>query len=88
MALYPGSEPKPVELFAGFNPALLLSMVIISCGVALTVLRRPVADVQARASAGLRAIPSSEQGFLAVLRSISIVSTRVTATVQNGSLPI
>ena len=73
VALYPGSEPKPVELFAGFNPALLLSMVIISCGVALTVLRRPVADVQARASAGLRAIPSSEQGFLAVLRSISRV---------------
>jgi len=56
--------------------------------VALAVLRRPVADVQARASAGLQTVPSTEQGFLAVLRSISVVSTRVTATVQNGSLPI
>ncbi len=88
IALYPGSEPNPVELFAGFNTALLLSAVIVGCGVALTLLRRPVAVVQARASAGLRAVPSSEQGFLAVLRSISVVATRVTATVQNGSLPI
>jgi multicomponent Na+:H+ antiporter subunit A len=87
-ALYPGSEPKPVVLFAGFNTALLLSMVIIGCGVVLTLLRRPVAEAQARASAGLRAVPSTEQGYLAVLRSISIVSDRVTATVQNGSLPI
>ncbi|HUS41660.1 MAG TPA: hydrogen gas-evolving membrane-bound hydrogenase subunit E [Ilumatobacteraceae bacterium] len=87
-ALYPGSEPKPVELFAGFNTALLLSAVIIVCGIALTVLRAPVADLQARASDRLQAVPSTEQGFLAVLRSISVVSTRVTATVQNGSLPI
>ncbi len=88
IALYPGSEPKAVELFAGFNTALLLSAVIIACGVALTLLRGPVADAQARASAGLRPIPSSEQGYLAVLRAISVVATRVTATVQNGSLPI
>ncbi len=86
--LYPGSEPEPVELFAGFNTALLLSAVIIGCGVALTLLRRPVGVVQARVSAGMRAVPSSEQGYLAVLRSISVVATRVTATVQNGSLPI
>ena len=88
IALYPGSDPKPVELFAGFNTALLLSALIIGCGAGLTVLRRPVADVQARASAKMHAVPSSGQGFLAVLRSISVVATRVTATVQNGSLPI
>jgi multicomponent Na+:H+ antiporter subunit A len=87
-ALYPGSEPKPVVLFAGFNTALLLSAVIIVGGVALTVMRRPVAAAQARASAGLHTIPSIEQGYLAVLRSISVVAARVTATVQNGSLPI
>ncbi len=87
-ALYPGSEPKPVVLFAGFNTALLLSMVIIGCGVALTLMRRPVAQAQARASARLRAVPSTEQGYLAVLRAISISAARVTATVQNGSLPI
>jgi multicomponent Na+:H+ antiporter subunit A len=33
-------------------------------------------------------VPSSEQGYLAVLRAVSVVATRVTATVQNGSLPI
>ncbi len=87
-ALYPGSDPAPVELFAGFNPALLLSAVIIVCGIALTLLRRPVADVQAQASDRLQVIPSTEQGYLAVLRSISAVATRVTATVQSGSLPI
>ena len=87
-ALYPGSDPAPVELFAGFNPALLLSAVIIACGIALTLLRRPVADVQAQASDRLQVIPSTEQGYLAVLRSISAVATRVTATVQSGSLPI
>jgi multicomponent Na+:H+ antiporter subunit A len=86
--LYPGSEPKPVQLFAGYNTALLLSALIIACGIALTVLRAPVTDLQARASDRLQAVPSTEQGFLAVLRSISVVSTRVTATVQNGSLPI
>ena len=88
-ALYPGSEPKPVELFAGFNTALLLSAVIIALRRrSHRCCARPVADVQTRASAGLQAVPSTEQGYLAVLRSISVVSTRVTATVQNGSLPI
>ncbi len=86
--LYPGSTPKPVVLFAGFNTALLLSALIIACGVVLTVLRTPVAELQTRASDGLRGVPSTEQGYLATLRSISVVSTRVTATVQNGSLPI
>ncbi len=88
IALYPGSEPKPVELFAGFNTALLLSMLILGCGVALTLLRGPVAQMQRRASSGLRAVPSTEQVFLGVLRSISVIARSVTATVQNGSLPI
>ena len=87
-ALYPGSEPKPLELFAGFNSALMLSVLIILGGVALTVLRGPVADVQRRASVAIRRIPSSEQGYLGVLRAISATANRVTATLQNGSLPI
>jgi multicomponent Na+:H+ antiporter subunit A len=87
-ALYPGSEPKPLELFAGFNSALMLSVLIILGGVALTVLRGPVADVQRRASEAIRRIPSSEQGYLGVLRAISATANRVTATLQNGSLPI
>jgi len=87
-ALYPGSEPKPLELFAGFNPALGLSVLIIVCGTLLTVFRGPAAEAQRRASEALRPVPSGEQGYLAVLKAISITATRVTATVQNGSLPI
>lgn len=87
-ALYPGSEPKPLELFAGFNAALGLSVLIILGGVLLTVFRSQVAAGQRRASNRLRPIPSAEQGYLAVLRAISATARRVTATVQNGSLPI
>jgi multicomponent Na+:H+ antiporter subunit A len=87
-ALYPGSEPKPLELFAGFNTALMLSVLIILSGVALTILARPVGELQRRASVGLRHVPSGEQAYLGVLRAISVTATRVTATVQNGSLPI
>ncbi len=88
ITLYPGSSPKPVQLFAGFNPALALSALIIACGVVLTVFRRQVATFQTWASSGLRAVPSEEQAFLGVLRAISATARRVTATVQNGSLPI
>ena len=87
-ALYPGSEPKPLELFAGFNSALMLSVLIILGGVVLTVLRGPVADLQRRGSEAIRSIPSGEQGYLAVLRAIAVTAKRVTATLQNGSLPI
>jgi multicomponent Na+:H+ antiporter subunit A len=87
-ALYPASEPKALHLFAGFNPALGLSVVIIVCGVLLAVLRTQVAGVQQRASEAIRHVPSGEQGYLGVLRGISATSNRVTATVQNGSLPI
>ncbi|MGB7879029.1 MAG: hydrogen gas-evolving membrane-bound hydrogenase subunit E [Ilumatobacteraceae bacterium] len=87
-ALYPGSEPNPLELFAGFNSAMMLSVLIILGGVALTALRGPVADAQRRASEAIRRIPSSEQGYLGVLRAISATANRVTATLQNGSLPI
>jgi multicomponent Na+:H+ antiporter subunit A len=87
-ALYPGSEPKALHLFAGLNPALGLSVLIIVCGVLLTVLRSQVAAGQRRASVAMRSIPSSEQGYLGVLRGISATADRVTGTVQNGSLPI
>lgn len=87
-ALYPGSEPKPLELFAGFNPALGLSVLIIVCGAVLTVFGGPVAEAQRRASRAIRVVPSGEQGYLAVLRAINFSASRITATVQNGSLPI
>jgi multicomponent Na+:H+ antiporter subunit A len=87
-ALYPGSEPKALHLFAGFNPALGLSVLIIVCGVVLTVFRSQVGSMQRRVSSSLSPVPSGEQAYLGVLRAISASANRVTATVQNGSLPI
>ncbi len=87
-ALYPGTEPKALHLFAGFNPALGLSVVIIVCGVLLTVLRNQVAGVQRRVGDVISPIATGEQGYLGVLRGISLTANRVTGTVQSGSLPI
>ena len=86
--LYPGSEPKALHLFSGFNTALGLSVVVIVCGVLLTVLRGRVARAQRRTGDAIGPIPSGEQGYLGVLRGISATANRVTGIVQSGSLPI
>jgi multicomponent Na+:H+ antiporter subunit A len=61
---------------------------IVVCGVLLTVFRDRVARVQRRVGEVIRPLPSGEQGYLGLLRGISVIANRVTATVQNGSLPI
>ncbi len=88
IALDPGAHPVAVELWGGVNAALLLSALIIACGIALSVLRGPVEAAQRRFSTALRPVPASEQVFWASLRGIGVVARRTTATLQNGSLPI
>ncbi|TVR24684.1 MAG: DUF4040 domain-containing protein [Ilumatobacter sp.] len=88
LALQPGVTPSPVELWAGFNTALVLSLIVISTGLVLTAYRVPLGRLQRRASDAISWIPSAEQGFLACLRGMTDGSKRVTALVQNGSLPI
>ncbi|MEM9513251.1 MAG: hydrogen gas-evolving membrane-bound hydrogenase subunit E [Actinomycetota bacterium] len=88
IALYPGTEPKPVELWSGFTAAFALSLVIIWTGIALAAARAPVEEFQRRASKILAPLPSGEEGFVAVLAGITGTARRVTATLQNGSLPI
>ncbi len=88
VALQPGVTPSTVQLWAGFNTAFVLSLVVITVGVTLAVVGRPVARFQRRASQAIRWIPSAEQGFLFCLRGTLQGSKRVTAVVQNGSLPI
>jgi multicomponent Na+:H+ antiporter subunit A len=88
LALYPGSSPKPLELWAGFNEALLLSAIVILGGVVLTLMRTKVARAQRRGSEAIRFLPTGDEAFAGVLRGISVTSRRVTAVVQNGSLPI
>ncbi len=88
VALYPGTEPKPVELWSGFTAAFALSLLIIGTGIVLAVARTPVEELQRRASKVLAPVPSGEEGFVAVLAGITGTARRVTATLQNGSLPI
>jgi multicomponent Na+:H+ antiporter subunit A len=88
IALEPGAHPADLQLWAGFNAAVVLSIVIIAAGLVLTFLRGPVEVGQRRISQRLAFLPSSEQVFLATLRGVNTIARVVTATLQNGSLPI
>lgn len=87
LGLDPAATPSTVKLWAGFNTAFLLSLVIIATGSALALFRRPVADAQTALSKPLRRLPSTDDAFGFVLRSIDGVARRVTRSVQTGSLP-
>jgi multicomponent Na+:H+ antiporter subunit A len=88
LALDPTATPSTVKLWAGVNTALMLSVLVIGTGVVLAVYRAPVARFQRSASNAISWIPSAEQGFLACLKGVLDGSKRITAVVQNGSLPI
>lgn len=88
IALEPGADPAPLKLWAGVNTALLLSLLIIASGVVLAILRAPIELAQRAGSRAISFVPNSERVFLAILRGVGILARRVTATVQNGSLPI
>jgi len=88
VALEPGAEPSDLYLWNGFNTAFVLSLVIIGCGLLLTLLRTPIEDAQRRGSHALSFIPNSERVFVGILRGVGELARRVTATIQNGSLPI
>ncbi len=47
LGLDPDASPSTVKLWAGFNTAFMISLVIIATGTLLAVFRRPVAHVQA-----------------------------------------
>ena len=87
-ALDPGATPSTVKLWAGFNLAFVLSLIIISTGLAMTVFRTRTARLQTAASRPLRAFPSTDDAYLAVLRSIDAVARHTTRFVQSGSLPV
>ena len=87
IGLDPGADPSTVKLWAGFNTAFVLSLVIISIGSALAWFRRPVAKAQTALARPLRTLPSTDDGFRGILRSIDVASRRITTAVQTGSLP-
>jgi multicomponent Na+:H+ antiporter subunit A len=87
-AIDPAAEPSAVKLWSGFNVAFVLSMLVIAVGTALALARRPVERFQARSHELVRRLPSTEDGYEAVVRAITVVANRVTGVVQSGSLPL
>ncbi len=84
MALDPGSQPEHLALWHGVNAALVLTVVTFAAGGLLFVARRPVARVLALGAA----IPNGTEVYLALLHALNRLANRVTAIVQNGTLPI
>lgn len=85
--LYTDSTPKHVELWAGFNSALLFSTIIIAAGVGLLLVRGPVERLQRTAHRAIGWVPDANQAFTSTVSGVSQFGRRVTGYVQNGSLP-
>lgn len=81
-----GSRPPAVDLsvWHGFGVPLALSALALAGGALLLAGNR---WVQPRLAQG-GAIPSGSEVYLATLRSVGTVATRVTSLVQSGSLPV
>lgn len=80
----PGALHAHLAVWHGVNLALVLSAVTLLVGACLFVARRPVGSLLRRG----RRIPSGDDVYLALLRNLNRIATRVTGVVQNGSLPI
>ena len=76
-------EAEHLALWHGPTLELLLSAITIAGGVALFLLRVPVARFQQRVRLGF----TGEDAYRRTLRSLDIAATRATATIQTGSLP-
>ncbi len=83
VALDPTLDPPNLYLWHGLNTALLLSAVTMAVGTTLFLLR----DRIERWQAGAPGLPSAEGGYNASVAGVMRLATRVTAVVQNGSLP-
>lgn len=76
--------PVRLAVWHGFNLPLALSALTLGGGALLVVGNRAVQAVLATGGA----LPSGEAFHLSVLRTLQVVSRRVTGVVQNGSLPV
>jgi multicomponent Na+:H+ antiporter subunit A len=81
-----GADVAPVHLalWHGFGLPLLLSFAAYAAGIAIAASDRWVAPILAWGGR----IPSGAEIYLVLLRLLGVVSARVTASVQNGSLPV
>jgi multicomponent Na+:H+ antiporter subunit A len=83
IALDPAWKGYTLELWHGLTVALGLSAVIIAVGALLYVARAQVAAAQLR----MPSVGDSREAYLATVRGLLVLAKRVTAVVQNGSLP-
>ncbi|WP_375001859.1 Na+/H+ antiporter subunit A [Aeromicrobium sp. CTD01-1L150] len=89
---YAGQEPAgahaPVlTLWHGFTPALALSVVAVTAGIWLWVVRKRVADLQQRLVHRLH-LPDAELVYHDILRGVDRFSIELTGRTQRGSLPV
>ncbi|MGH9263272.1 MAG: hydrogen gas-evolving membrane-bound hydrogenase subunit E [Acidimicrobiales bacterium] len=77
------SEAVHLALWHGLNAPLLLSAVTVAGGCVLAVANRRTQQALATG----RGLPKGEAVYLEVLQGLGVVARRVTAVVQNGSLP-
>jgi multicomponent Na+:H+ antiporter subunit A len=73
-----------LSVWHGFGVPVVLSAIALVGGVAIALGDRWVQPLLARGGS----IPSGAEVYLASLRGLGVVSTRVTGFVQNGSLPV
>jgi multicomponent Na+:H+ antiporter subunit A len=73
-----------LAVWHGFNMALGLSAATLAGGAILALADRPVQAVLAKG----RAIPRADVAYLDLLHAVGTAARRVTAVVQNGSLPV
>jgi multicomponent Na+:H+ antiporter subunit A len=84
VALDPGSDPAHLALWHGLTVALALTAVTFTAGGLLFAARRPIARILAIGEV----LPNGTEIYLALLHALNRLANRVTAVVQNGTLPI
>lgn len=82
-----GAHEPVLTLWHGFTPALWLSVAAVVGGIALWLLRRPVAHLQETLVRRLH-LPDAERSYHAVVRGVDRASVEVTGFTQRGSLPV
>jgi len=80
---YPTGEPGHLVLWAGFTPALGLTVLILGVGAALFWQRNAVERFQASVWTG----PEADRTYRRIMRRLDDVAADVTAITQRGSLP-
>ncbi|PVU83104.1 Na+/H+ antiporter subunit A [Cellulomonas sp. WB94] len=80
---YPG-EPGHLTLWAGVTPTLLLTLLVLTAGLAAFWGRRPIERLQAAVSRA----PDADRIYRRMMRRLDDVAGDVTAFTQRGSLPV